>query len=68
MNSTHEGKRASTIEADIAEIRTVLDKARNANQTSRYGGTYDKWLQVLGAIEALDRIERDLNQRQMKLL
>lgn len=57
-----------TTAADITEIRAVLVKAKNANQSTKYGGTYDKWQQVLSAIEALDRIEQELKQRQMKLL
>lgn len=56
--------RPPTTKEDIETIRAVLRKARNFAQAHRYGGWYEKWKQATSAIEALDRIENDLIEKQ----
>ncbi len=62
------GEYVPTTKDDIEIIRTILNKARNYGKNNRYGGSYEKWQAALRAIEALDRIEAELNERQMSLL
>ena len=58
-----------TIKDDIETIRTLLKKVRNFAKDSRYGGSHEKWQQAIAALEALERIERDLTEkRQIQLL
>lgn len=58
-----------TTKEDIEAIRTVLKKVRNFAQSHRYGGWYEKWRQATAAIEALERVEKDLIEKhQLQLL
>lgn len=66
--TNHESEYVPTTKDDIEMIRTILNKARNYGRNNRYGGSYEKWQAALRAIEALDRIEAELKQRQMSLL
>jgi len=55
------------MKGDIAIIRKALRALRSVALSYRYGGMAEEWKLADQAQEALDRVETELDDRQMKL-